>query len=268
MLSVGLLGVFRIATVDDRTWSALGPSGRGLASFLFTYPGRPHRRERLADLFWPDLDAERARRALNSATWRLRKLLAGQPECSGSESLRTIGSETVLVPARWLDIDAAALQDAATVALGQPAALEDPRTLDRIAAVLHRYEGPFLDGDDGDWILEERERLHSLFLRTATLIVRHLGAAERYHDAVNLARRALRFDPYREELVRNLLILLALDERRCEAIQYFQNWSRALKAELDIAPLPATRKLLDEIKGLDSAEGLVALRSRLVDKRL
>jgi DNA-binding SARP family transcriptional activator len=255
MLSVGLLGVFRVSTVDSRTWSALGPAGRSLASFLFTYPGRAHRRERLADLFWPELDGERARRALNSAIWRLRKLLASHPEKGSDKSLQTIGSDTILEPARWFDIDAAALREAAMTALTQPTALEDPQMLNRIATVLHRYEGPFLDGDDGDWILEERERLHSLFVRTATLVVVRLGAADRYHDAVSLARRALRFDPYREELVRYLLTLLALDERRCEAIQYYQSWSKALRAELDIAPLPATRKVMDEIRELDSTDG-------------
>ena len=196
MLNVGLLGVFRIASVDCRTWSsALGPAGRGLASFLFAYPDRPHRRERLADLFWPGLDTERARRALNSATWRLRRLLAAQPERDGTECLLTIGADTILQAGQWLDIDAAALQEAAAIALRQPAALEDPETLRRIAAVLHRYEGPFLDGDDGDWILEERERLHSLFVRTATAVVCRLGVAECYHDAISLARLALRFDP-------------------------------------------------------------------------
>jgi DNA-binding SARP family transcriptional activator len=87
MLSVGLLGVFRVAGVDNRTWSELGPAGRGLASFLFAYPGRPHRRERLADLFWPELDAERARRALNSAIWRMRKLLASEPGNAGGRNL-------------------------------------------------------------------------------------------------------------------------------------------------------------------------------------
>jgi DNA-binding SARP family transcriptional activator len=268
MLNVGLLGVFRVAGVDCRTWSALGPAGRGLASFLFTYPDRPHRRERLADLFWPGLDAERARRALNSATWRLRKLLAARPESVAAECLQTIGPDTILQAEQWLDIDAAALQEAAAIALKLPAALEDPDTLSRIAAVLHRYEGPFLDGDDGDWILEERERLHSLFVRTATVVVCRLGAAESYHDAISLARLALRFDPYREELVRYLLTLLALDERRCEALRYFQDWSMALKAELDIAPLPATRKLLDEIRALDSGESLLALRARILDRRV
>ena len=89
-----------------------------------------------------------------------------------------------------------------------------------ILAVLYRYEGPFLDGEDADWILEERERLHSLFIRSAMIVVRHLGLCAQYHDAILLARHALRFDPYREELVRHLLTLLALDERRIDAIRY------------------------------------------------
>jgi DNA-binding SARP family transcriptional activator len=50
------------------------------------------------------------------------------------------------------------------------------------------------------------------------------GAVGVHHDAISLARCALRFDPYREELVRTLLTCLALDERRGEAIQYYQQW--------------------------------------------
>jgi DNA-binding SARP family transcriptional activator len=192
----------------------------------------------------------------------LRRLLADQAASVGSEGLQTIGSDIVLEPTQWLDIDAIALQQAAGIALGQPDALDEPDTLARVAGTLHRYQGPFLDGDDGDWILEERERLHSLFVRTATLLVWRLGAVERYDEAINLARRALRFDPYREELVRYLLTLLALDERRCEAIQYFQSWSKALRAELEVAPLPATRKVLDEIRELNSADGLLNLQTK------
>ena len=176
----------------------------------------------------------------------------------------TIGTETILERAPWLDIDATALHEAATMALRQPETLLDHNKLNHVAAVLHRYEGPFLDGDDGDWILGERERLHSLFLRTATMVVCRLGAAGLYDDAIALARRALRFDPYREELVRNLLTLLALDERRSEAIQYYHNWSKSLKTELDILPLPATRTVVEEIRAIESSESLQGLRSRLV----
>jgi DNA-binding SARP family transcriptional activator len=212
---------------------------------------------------WPELDAERARRALNSAIWRLRKLLATEPESGRGENLQTIGSDMVLEPAPWLDIDAIALQEAAALVLKQPAAAQDTAILNRIATVLHRSEGPFLDGDDSEWILEERERLHSLFLRAATVVACRLGMAGFYDDAIGLARRGLRFDPFREELVRDYLILLALDERRCEAIRYYDRWSKTLKAELDVTPLPATRLVMQEIRAIKDPECLRMLRARL-----
>jgi DNA-binding SARP family transcriptional activator len=136
----------------------------------------------------------------------------------------------------------------------------------QILAVLHRYEGPFLDGEDADWILEERERLHSLFVQSAMTLVRHLGLCGHYHDAILLARHALRFDPYREELVRHLLTLLALDERRIDAIRYYDQWIAMIRKELGISPLPATRALIEEIRNLHSAENVQHLRERLLSR--
>jgi DNA-binding SARP family transcriptional activator len=266
MLNVCLLGVFRLTGVDNRTWLELGPAGRALASFLFTYPGRPHRRERLADLFWPDLDAATARRALNSAIWRLRKLLECQAQKSGKK-LHTVGAETMLEHGPWIDIDAYALERAAKIAMKQAVLFFDPDKLNQVMSALERYEGPFLDGDDGDWVIAERERLHSLFLRTSTVVVRHLGIAGRYDDAIRLARSALRFDPYREELVRNLLTLLTLDEQRGEAIRYYQRWTKSLKTELNISPLPATSQILQEIKAVQSDAAFDALRQLLIGSR-
>jgi DNA-binding SARP family transcriptional activator len=263
MLSVGLLGGFRVAAIDARLWCELGPGARGLASFLFTFPDRSHRREKLAELFWPGLDAERARRAMNSAIWRLRKLLATQPESAAGQNLQTLGNETILKNAPWLDVDIWSLQSLTGPVLKEPAVSLEPQRLAAITAILHRYEGPFLDGDEGDWILEERERLHSIFLRTATIAVRSLGIAGQYHEAISLARHALRFDPFREELMRNLLVLLALDERRCEAIRSYRHWSNLLKQELNIAPLPGTRGVIEDIQNLDSADGFQRLRDRL-----
>jgi DNA-binding SARP family transcriptional activator len=262
MLSVVLLGVFRIPKADTHTWADLGPAGRGLASYLLAFPGRPHRRERLGDTFWPELDQQRARAALNSAVWRLRKIFASEPNSEGGRNLRTVGSEMILDQTDWLDIDAQALEKAANLMRSRPDAL-DASDLDRLITALNRYEGPFLDGDDGDWVLEERERLHSLFIHTVIRVVHHLATGEHYHDAITLTRRALFSDPYREELVRDLLGLLALDARRAEALRYYDNWSKALNCELGIVPLPATRELLAQIRAIQSPEALASLSVHL-----
>jgi DNA-binding SARP family transcriptional activator len=120
-----------------------------------------------------------------------------------------------------------------------------------------------LDGEDAEWILEERERLHSLFIQLARTIVRHLGLRSCYYEAIQLARHALRFDPYREELVRHLLILLALDERRIDAIRYYDHWLGLIRRELGISPLPTTRAIIEEIRDLHNAENAQHLRARL-----
>jgi DNA-binding SARP family transcriptional activator len=266
VLSVRLFGVSRVASINERIWADLGPAGRRLAGFLFTFPDRPHRRDRLIDLFWPEFDAERGRRAMNSAIWRLRKLLASSPQYREGQSLRTIGTETILERTPWLDVDTWALLETAA-ALPKEAegdlALAD---FNSSLAVLYRYEGPFLDGEDADWILEERERLHSLFIQSAMIVVRQLGWLEYYHDAIQLARHALRFDPYREELVRTLLILLALDERRSEAIRYYDHWNGLLNRELGISPLSATRSLIQEIRDLHNSDSVQHMRSRLAGR--
>lgn len=266
MLTVSLLGASRVTSNNEQVWSDLGPAGRRLAGFLFTFPDRPHRRERLIDLFWPELDTGRGRRAMNSAVWRLRKLLASSPEYKEGHSLRTVGPETILERTAWLDVDTWALLQAAQTTLNGPEAHLEPTRINEILAVLYRYEGPFLDGEDAEWILEERERLHSLFIRSAMIIVRHLGLGSYYHEAIQLARHALRFDPYREELVRHLLTLLALDERRIDAIRYYDHWIGLIRRELDISPLPATRAIIQEIRDLHNAENIQHLRARLVGR--
>jgi DNA-binding SARP family transcriptional activator len=258
VLTVSLLGGSRVARNNEQIWSDLGPAGRRMAGFLFTFPDRPHRRERLIDLFWPELDAERGRRAMNSAVWRLRKLLlVSAPQCNEGHPLRTVGSETILERAAWLDVDTWALLEAAGTTLAGSEADFEPSGIKEILAVLYRYEGPFLDGEDSEWIL---------FIQSAMILVRHLGLCGHYHQAISLARHALRFDPYREELVRHLLTLLALDERRIDAIRYYDHWIGMIRKELGISPLPATRAIVEEIGNLHNAENALHLRARLLGR--
>jgi DNA-binding SARP family transcriptional activator len=265
VLTVSLLGGSRVTRSNEQIWSDLGPAGRRLAGFLFTFPDRPHRRERLIDLFWPELDTGRGRRALNSAMWRLRKLLASAPEFKDGQSLRTVGPEAILERSPWLDVDTWALLETAETLAGPDVHLK-PSRMKETLAVLYRYEGPFLDGEDAEWILEERERLHSYFIQSAMILVRHLGLCGNYHDAILLARHALRFDPYREELVRHLLALLALDERRSDAMRYYDHWAGMIRKELGISPLPATRAIIEEIGNLHKAENCQHLRTRLLSR--
>jgi DNA-binding SARP family transcriptional activator len=166
MLSVRMFGAFSISIDGQRLAEDVGPAGRQLCGYLIEFMGRVHRRERLADQFWGHLD--RARAALNTALWRLRKLLSRDPRSQGGQNLRSYGSEVVLEPAPWLDVDTHSF-DAAMKDLFDPRiSAQAPTRLSMLEAAIDHYAGPFLDGEDADWILEERERLHSLYVRAAS----------------------------------------------------------------------------------------------------
>jgi DNA-binding SARP family transcriptional activator len=248
MLSVRMLGVFSISVDGERLAEDVGPAGRQLCGYLFEFMGRVHRRERLADQFWGHLDPDRARAALNTALWRLRKLLSRDPKSQGGQNLRSYGSEIVLEPACWLDVDThcfdAAMKD-----------LFDPRgsgqvssRLPVIEAAIDSYAGPFLDGEDADWILEERERLHSLYVRAASELVSIYGLADRHEEAIATARRVIVADPFRESTFRKLAILLVLNGQRGDALRQYERWSAMFRRELGIEPMPKTLRLAEEIR--------------------
>jgi Response regulator containing CheY-like receiver and SARP domains len=80
-----MLGGFSVFINDQRVVDDLGPSGRLLAAYLLQFSGRVQRRARLAEQFWGHLDAERTRAALNTALWRLRKVLSAYPIADGEK---------------------------------------------------------------------------------------------------------------------------------------------------------------------------------------
>lgn len=260
MLSVRMLGVLSISLDGERLAEDLGPAGRLLSGYLFQFIGRVHRRERLADQFWGHLDPERSRAALNTALWRLRKLLMRDPKSGGGENLRSYGSEIVLEPAPWLAIDTHRF-DASVKELLAPR--DNGSVAERVhvlEAAIESYAGPFLDGEDADWVLEERERLHSLFVRATSELVCIYGAAERYDEAIAAARRIIAADPFRESIFRKFIVLLVLNGQRAEAIRQYERWSASFRRELGIDPMPQTVHLAAEIRSGEIFERLDAIK--------
>jgi DNA-binding SARP family transcriptional activator len=200
---------------------------------------------------------------LNTALWRLRKLLARDAHSDGGRNLRTTGSEVVLEPAPWLDIDTHRFCAGVMRLLKCPGALESEHSCRDLEAAISAYGGPFLEGEDADWILEERERLRSLYVRAGSELVRLYGRSAHYDDGISIARLILATDPFRESIHRDLLVLLLLNGER---------WSAMLRQELAIQPMPQTLQIVEEIRSgriFDRLEGLrneyfIRRESRLV----
>ncbi|MBZ9803446.1 BTAD domain-containing putative transcriptional regulator [Mesorhizobium sp. ES1-6] len=262
MLQVNLLGSFAITVNGQRVHSDLGPSGQRMAAFLFAFPGRLHRRERIADLFWPEMNTERSRAALNSALWRLRKILGQEPESNGGRNLRSIGDDVVLDQESWLHVDSSAV----TALAKKLAAGSDPRETPSLAAIraaIELYQGPFLDGEENSLFLEERERVHTCFVTLAHNALARYVAQKDYADAIAVCRTVLSFDPFREFFVRNILGLLCLDEQRAEAARFFDRWQKVLRTEIGVGPMPETARLFQLVRECDNYDDIESIRRAL-----
>ncbi|WP_453959397.1 AfsR/SARP family transcriptional regulator [Bradyrhizobium japonicum] len=243
-----MFGVLTVSVDGKRVSDDLGPTGRLLAGYLFEYIDQVHRRERLVDMFWSRLDPDRARAAFNTALWRMRRLLNREPSREGGQILRTYGSEIVLEPAPWLKIDTHCFAAALKERIEWQSVEDLAARVAVLESAIRSYTGPFLDGEDADWILEERERLHSLYVRAETELLRCYGCNERYEDAIAAARRILASDPFRESVFRSLALLFVLNGQRVSALRHYERWRASFRTELGVDPMPQTSRLAEDIR--------------------
>lgn len=245
MLSVKMLGGLTFTHAGTRVATELGSSGRLLAAYLLEFPDRVHRRERLAETFWSDLEPNHARAALNTALWRFRKLLAHYVSETPSV-LYTSGAEVVLESTDSLCVDTHAFLGAT-----QKALLEDRHDVrcsaDMLNAAVDGYLGEFLDGEEADWVIAERERLHSLYIRCLIQLVRLHFVVGEYERAISSARRVLAVDAYRESVQRALALLLVVNGQRAQAIRELRRWAVDIKREIGVGHMPETTKLENAI---------------------
>lgn len=258
MLRVQLFGSF--AMEQERPIDlAIGKTGRQLASYLFSFPNKPHRREKLLDLFWCESDADQARGALSTALWRIRRQMPD--ELKSVLELRANSREICLDLMDPDIVDVHRFHSTTKKAFCSNIHVTDFEALDR-AASLHK--APFLEEYDEDWVLELRERLQSLYLRSLTHLMRWHAQEKRYEDALAYGQKILSSDPMRETVQRSVMLLYVLNGQRAEAIRQFRRCETALRSECDVDPMPETTDLFMLMK----SDAIFQKLSQLVEKEL
>jgi predicted ATPase/DNA-binding SARP family transcriptional activator len=215
---------------------------RALLAYLAVEADRPHSREFLAGLLWPDYPERSARTNLRNALANLRKAIRDQKAMPPYLTVTRATIQFNQQSDHWTDVAAfAELADR-----GSPSDLESALAL---------YRGPFLEAlsvDDSapfeDWCLRVREQLD----RQVTSTLEHLAA--QYEEqgqverALGYARRQVELAPWQEEAHRNLMRLLARSGARSAALAQYEACRRALREELDVEPGEETTQLYERIR--------------------
>lgn len=234
-LRIELLGGYTV--LDDRSGEVAlpGRKAQALLAYLALSAGQWHGRDRLAGLLWSDRQEAQSRNSLRQALASIRHL----GERLSIELIETSG-DRVQLPDGVAETDAAAFQ---RLSAANPIA----------AASL--YAGDLLDGFTApdaafqDWLAGERAALREIACGTFERAVAQAENNGDWRQAVELAKRLVGLDPYREASHRRLMELHAAAGDRAEAIRQYQACERLLRDELDVAPAKATRDLLEQIRG-------------------
>jgi DNA-binding SARP family transcriptional activator len=219
---------------------------QALLAYLALAPDRAHERDTLCGLLWGETGRDQAFSSLRQTLFGIRKALP--PELKGAI---IASGRTVALDASQVQSDAARF--AAHVAQPTRAGLE-------AAAAL--YQGQLLEGfaiaeaPFEEWLAVERSRYAQLagaaLVKLAQLQAEE-GALER---AIQTRLQLLRLEPWAEENHRALMRLYARQGRRSAALAQYQQCVAALERELSVEPEPATRRLYEEIAGLESAQSV------------
>lgn len=250
-LTITLFGPLQLTRDGEPLPIGTGQRVRDLLSYLLLHRQTTHARERLAGLFWSDRDDQHARHCLNTALWRLQRIL--QPHDSHSAPYLLSTTHSIgFNAASDVQLDVAEFETRCALAdqLGADAA-------DQQAALRHQaiafYRAELLPDCYEDWCLAERQRLQHLYLRALGRLMAYHTARDEHDEAIAIGLRLLECDPLREEVHRDLITLYLAAGRPADALRQYRACASILERELAIAPMPETRDLLPRIVAADPA---------------
>lgn len=164
-LEILLLGELRVASGGVQRSLPASRKARALLAFL-AVTGRPHRPERLCELFWDLPDDPKA-----SLRWALSKL---RRVVDASDCPRIIADrERVSFDAKGVCIDIRSLHQ-------RLQRQNDPMPLEDLKRLARRLDAVLLEGLDGaggqafdSWLISEREDAHATYVTVLKQLVHH-----------------------------------------------------------------------------------------------
>jgi len=242
-----LLGSFRV-TLDGQPITGFKSNKvRALLVYLAVESDRPHRRERLAGLLWPDWSDRDALSNLRYSLSDLRRVIDDR-EADPPFLLITRNSiQFNQASDCWLEVTA--------FIEGVGVDKTHPKYFDQLEKTVDLYQGGFLEGfslDDSpafeEWTLLTRERLARQASSALHTLAESYEARGDYEQDQSSAYRQLELEPWDEKAHQQLMRALALSGQRSAALAQYESCRKLLAGELGVEPSEETTKLHAQIR--------------------
>ena len=173
-----------------------------LLGYLALHPGRPHPREQLAELIWPDGDPGAIRNRLNQAVSSMRRQL--EPPGVVPDSILRSDRLTIRLMEESIETDVDEFKKLTNTVLTTDRA---PEAIVSGQAALNLYRGDLMDGLYDDWIMADRLAMEDAYTQTIVRLTRALASVGKFDEAIACAGRLTLRDPS-DESVHQLIMKL------------------------------------------------------------
>ncbi|MES0344099.1 MAG: BTAD domain-containing putative transcriptional regulator [Anaerolineales bacterium] len=269
-LCITLFGSLQIA-FDNKPISGIASDKvRGLMVLLAVEADRPHRRDFLAEMFWPNKPNGVARNNLKQAIANLRKALGDRETTTPFLLISRDEIQFNLESAHRVDVNefAELLDTCANHSHQEGGGCKSCEDL--LTQASEMYQGRFLAEFAlpdcqafEEWALINREVLQQRMVRAYRELISLFEEQNELKEARKYARRLVRLAPWNEENHRILMWLLARSGKRSAALKQYRACRRITAEEFGLEPSKATKELYQSIR-----EGEIdALPSSLFQKQ-
>ena len=262
-LSLSLLGPWHV-TLDGQPVTGFESSKvRALLAYLAIEADRPHHRDALAGLLWPEAPDSTARNNLRQALANLRQAIGDR---TAEPSFLEISRETVQFN-RTSDheLDVAAFTTLLSACDQHPHRHPEAckSCAHRLQQIAETYRGDFLAQfsiDDStafeEWAVLKREHFHQRAVDALARLAAYYERRRADEQAQRTLARQIELDPWREEAHQSLMRLLARGGQRSAALAQYETCCRLLADELGVEPTAETTVLYERIRdGLEIEVG-------------
>ena len=246
-LRISLLGPIQVMVSGTPVTGFKSNKVRALLAYLAMEADKPHRRQFLAGLLWPNWPE---REALSNLRYAL------------SDLRRAIGDRQATPP--FLIISRSSIQfnttsdyclDASSFINSTRTEKSAPTFIEEQEKAVGLYRGSFLEGfsvDDSpafdEWTLLTRERLAQQASVTLHTLADFYEERGEYEKAQSHAWRHLELEPWAESAHQLLMRVMALSGQRSTALAQYETCRKLLKEELDVEPSEETKKMYEQIR--------------------
>jgi ATP/maltotriose-dependent transcriptional regulator MalT/DNA-binding SARP family transcriptional activator len=219
---------------------------RDIFCYIATRKNRRVPKDVLIEAFWGDEDIETIEKNFHPTISHIRKALNSRQSLKQNFIVFRDGAYQ-LNPEFSYHIDTEEFSDHVSAAETAKRDKDDARLRDNLHAAYALYRGEFMEGFYEDWAEENRHFYREQFSRVLNALAKLSVADKRWTDALKYSGEILAIDPYREDLHRLVMKVLAAQSKPSAVKKHYDSMKAVLKDELGIDPAPETKRLLAEL---------------------